>query len=107
MTRQRALRVVEVTALRLDCLACLARILFLPLRDDVKVSLHFEKVLENKRKALGRGLFEGQDLDVVVVELQVSAMAFQMRFAKVVIQKRVMFEPSKLDLLGREIQHPL
>ena len=56
-----ALRVVEVAALRLDRLPCLAGILFLPLRDDVEVGLHFEKVLEDERKALGRGLLERQE----------------------------------------------
>jgi hypothetical protein len=74
---------MEVAALRLDRLSGLARILFLPLRDDVKVSLHFEKVVEDERKTLSRGLLEGQDFDVVVVKLQMPAMAFQVRFAKV------------------------
>ena len=46
MAHKRALGVVEVAALRLDRLPCLARIFFLPLGDDVEVGLDFEKVLE-------------------------------------------------------------
>src|SRR5579872_7462666 len=98
---------MEVAALGLNRFARLARILSLPLRDDVKVGLYFEKVLEDQWKALGRGLFEGQDLDVVIVELQMSAMAFQVRFAKVVVEKRVVLEPGELKFLGREVQHSL
>ena len=41
---------MEVAALRLDRLPRLTGILFLPLRDDVKVSLDFEKVLEDQWK---------------------------------------------------------
>src|SRR6266481_2959721 len=98
---------MEVAALRLNRFARLARILFLPLRDDVEVSLHFKKVFEDERKALGRRFFEGQNLDVVVVEPQMAAMALQVRFAKVVVEKWVVLQPRELEFVGREIQRSL
>src|SRR5437899_3109419 len=107
MAHQGPLGVMEVAALRLNRFARLARILFLPLRDDVEVSLHFEKVFENERKALGRRFFEGQNLNVVVVEPQMPAMAFQVRFTKVVVEKRVVLEACELELERRKIQNSL
>src|SRR5436309_9635591 len=95
---------MEVATLRLNRFARLARIFFLPFRDDVEVGLHFEKAFEDERKALGRGFLESQNLDVVVVEPQMPAMALQVRFAKVVVKKSVVLEPRDLEFLGREIQ---
>ena len=98
---------MEVATLRLNRFASLARILFLPFRDDVEVGLHFEKILEDEREALSRGFLESQNLNVVVVEPQMPAMTFQVRFAKVVVEKRVVLEPCELEFVGREIQRSL
>ena len=107
MAHERALGVVEVAALRLDRFASLAGVFLLPLGDDVKVRLHFEKTLENERKALRRWLLERQHLNVVIVEAKMPAMAFEVRFAKVVVEKRIVFEPGEFELQWREIERPL
>src|SRR5579871_457360 len=107
VAHERALGVVEVTAFRLDCLASLTGIFLLPLRDDVEVCLHFEKALENEREGLGRWLFEGENLDVVIVEAEMAAMAFEVRFAEVVVEKRIVLEPCKPEFQRREIQRSL
>ncbi len=49
-----------------------------------------------------RGRFlEGEDLDVVIVQPQKPAMAFQVGLAEVVVQKGVVFQPRVLDLNWR------
>src|SRR5881396_721353 len=98
---------MEVATLRLNRFARLARILVLPFRNDVEIGLHFEKAFEDERKTLGRRLFERQNFDVVVVEPQMPAMTLQVRFAKVVVKKRVVLEARELELVGGEIQDSL
>src|SRR5260221_2166412 len=98
---------MEVATLRLNRFARLARIFFLPFGDDVEVGLHFEKTFEDERETPGRWFLEGQNLDVVVVEPQMPAMALQVRFTKVVVEKRVVLEPRELELERREIQNSL
>ena len=98
---------MKVAALGLDDPAHLAGIFFFPLRDDVIVRLHFEQSFEDERKALGRRLFERQDLDVVVVDAQMPAMAFEVRFGKVVVEKGVVLEFGEIELVGMEVQRSL
>src|SRR5579875_416408 len=107
MAHERPLRVVEVAALRLDRLAGLAGVLFLPLGDDVEVALNFEKAFENEWEALRGWLLEGENLHVVVVEAQMPPMTFEVGFAEVVVEKRIMLEPGELEFLRREIDCPL
>ena len=76
----------------------------LPFGDDVVVGLHFEQAFENERKALGGRLFQRQDLDVVVVHAQMAAMAFEVRFAEVVVEKRVVLEFGEFELVGVEVE---
>src|SRR5487761_476015 len=57
-------------------------------------------------KMRGR-LFERQNLDVVIVEAKMSAMAFKMRFAEVVVEKCVVFQAGKFKFLRCEIQRAL
>ena len=88
-------------------LAGLAGIFLLPLGDDMEVRLDFEKALEDEREALRRWLFEGQHPNVIIVEAKIPAMAFEMRFAKIVVEKGVVLEPGKLKFQRCEIQGSL
>ena len=58
-------------------------------------------------KLWAEGSLSVKNLDVVVVEPQMPAMAFEMRFAKVVVEKRVVFQACELELLRREVQRAL
>ena len=79
-------------ALGLDGPARLAGVFFLPLGHDVVVGLDFEQAFEDQRKALRGRFLEGQNLDVVVVKAQMSAMAFESGLGKVVVKEGVVFE---------------
>ena len=107
MAHERALGVVEVAALRLDRLAGFTGIFLLPFGDDVEVRLDFEKALENEREALRRWLFERENLDVVIVKAKMPAMAFEVRFAEIVVEKRIVLEPGEFELQRREIKRSL
>ena len=54
--------------------------------------LDFEKAFEDQRKGLWRRLLEREHLHVVVVNAQEVAMAFEVRFCEVVVQKCVVLE---------------
>ena len=71
------------------------------------VRFDFEQALEDERKALRGRLLERQNLDVVVVHAQVAAMAFEVRFREVVIKKRVVLEPGRVELLRIEVERAL
>src|SRR5579875_28279 len=77
MTHEGTLGVVEVAALRLDRLAGPTGVFLFPFGHDVEVRLDFEKAFENKREALRRWLLEREHLNVVIVEAQMPAMAFE------------------------------
>ena len=72
---------MEVAALRLNDPAGFARVFFFPFRDDVIVGLNFKQALEDERKALRRRFLEREYLDVVIVEAEMSPVAFEMRLA--------------------------
>ena len=78
---------MKMAALGLDGAAHLAGILLFPFGDDVIVRFDFEQSFEDQRKTLRRRFLEGQNLDVVVVDAQMSAMAFDRRFGQVVVEE--------------------
>jgi len=49
-------------------------------------------------------LFERQDLYVIVVDAQVAAMTFEVRFAQVVVEESVVLEPGKFQFRGIEVE---
>src|SRR5208283_3356959 len=104
VAHKRTLGVVEMPALGLDGFPCLARIFFFPLGYDVEVGPNFEKVLENERKALGRGFLQGQNLYVEVVEAKMPAVAFEVGFAEIIVEERVVLQVSALEFDRREVQ---
>jgi hypothetical protein len=101
---ERVLRVVKVPALGLNHPSDFARIFFRPFGHNVVVGLDFEQALEDQRKALGRRLFKGQYPHEIVVEAEVPSMAFERGFAEVVIEKGVVFEPGRFDLLRGKVK---
>ena len=104
LAEERALGVVEMPALGLDRAPRLARILLFPFVNDVIIRFDFEQTLEDQREALGGRLLERQNLDVVVVQAQIPAMAFEMRLAEVVVEKRVVFEFGVFEFVRREVE---
>src|SRR6266478_10176859 len=101
---ERVLRIVKVPALGLNHSSGFARILFLPFGHNVVVGLDFEQALEDQRKALRGWFFERQNPDVIVVSAEVPSVAFEMGFAEVVIEKGVVFEPGRFDLLRGKVE---
>ncbi len=91
---------MEVTAPRLDEAAGFVRIFLFPLRCDEEVGFDFEQSLEDQGETVRGRFLEGEDLDVVIVQPQKPAMAFQVGLAEVV-QKGVVFQPRVLDLNWR------
>ena len=98
---------MEVTALRLDDPPSLTGIFPLPFRDDVIVGFNFKKPLEDERKTLRGRLLECEDPDVVIVEPEMPSVAFEMRLAKIIIEKGVVLELSKIALCRREVEDTL
>ena len=104
---ERTLGVVKVAALGLDDPAHFAGIFLFPLRHDVIVRFHFEQAFEDERKALGGRLLERQNLDVVIVYAEMSAMAFERGLGKVVIEKGIVFEFGEFEFVGMEVERSL
>src|SRR6266404_6027216 len=104
LTDERMLRIVKVPALGLNHPPGLARIFFLPFGHNVVVSLDFEQAPENQRKALCGRFFERQHPHVIVVKAEVPSVAFEMGFAEIVIEKGVVFEPGRFDLLRGKVE---
>src|SRR5229473_8327248 len=102
-----SLGVVKMPSLGLDDPAHLAGIFLFPFRDDVIVGFHFEQSIENERKALGRRFLERQNLDVVIVHSQISAMAFEWRFGEVIVKEGVVFELGEIEFVGMEVERSL
>ena len=75
LTGERALGVVEMAALGLNDPAHLAGIFLFPLGHHVIVRFHFEQPFKDEWKALRGRFFERQDLDVVIVDAEVAAVA--------------------------------
>src|ERR1700682_1194210 len=98
------LGIVKVSALGLNHPSGFARIFFLPFRHNMVVSLDFEQALEDERKALRGRFFERQNPHVIVVEAEVPSVAFEMGFAEVVIEKGVVLEPGRFDLLRGKVE---
>src|SRR5438270_14034596 len=84
--------------------ACLRCVLPLPFGRYKEVTLDFEELLEEQRETLRRGLFQGEYLDVVVVQAQKSTMAFEMRFAEIEVEKGVVLEFREFELLRCEVE---
>ena len=102
LTRERALGVVKMAALRLDHAAHLAGIFLFPFRHDVIIRFHFEQPFEDERETLGGRFFERQNLDVVIVYREMSAMALDGRFGKVVIEEGVVLEFGEFEFVRVE-----
>jgi len=101
---ERVLRIVKVPALGLNHPSDFARIFFRPFGHNVVVGLDFEQALEDQRKALRRRFFERQNPHVIVVDAEVPSVAFEMGLAEVVIEKGVVFEPGRFDLLCSKVK---
>ena len=104
LTDERVLRIVKVPALGLYHPPGFARIFFLPFGHNVVVGLDFEQAFEDQRKALRRWFFERQNPHEMVVNAEVPSVAFEMGFAEVVIEKGVVFEPGRFDLLRGKVE---
>src|SRR5580692_1401330 len=95
---------MEMAALRLDGSPHCSRVFLFPLGHDMEVGLDFEQSLKDQWEALCGGLLQRQDFDVIIVEPKESAMAFQMGFAEVIVQKGVVFQAGERNLLWIEIE---
>src|SRR5437660_7880156 len=104
LTDERVFRIMKVPTLGLNHSSGFARIFFRPFGDNVVVSLDFEQALEDQRKALRRRFFERQNSHVIVVDAEVPSVAFEMGFAEVVIEKGVVSEPGRFDLLRGKVK---
>ena len=93
---ERPLGVVKVAALGLNDPAHLAGIFLFPLGHDVIVRFHFEQPFKDEWKALRGRFFERQDFDVVVVDAEMAAVAFERGFREVVVEKGVVLELGEL-----------
>ena len=85
----------------------LAGIFLFPFGDDVIVGFNFEQALEDEREALGGRFLERQNLDVVIVQPQMPAVAFEMRLAEVVVEESVVFELGEFELVRGEVERLL
>src|SRR5258707_14643517 len=101
---ERVLRIVKVPAFGLYYPPGFARIFFLPFGHNVVVGVDFEQVFEDQRKTLRGWFFERQNPHVMVVNAEVPSVAFEMGFAEVVIEKGVVFEPGRFDLLRGKVE---
>src|SRR6266478_1758090 len=101
---KRVLRIVKVPALGLNHPPGFARIFFLPFGHNVIVGLDFEQAFEDQRKGLRRWFFERQNPHEMVVNAEVPSVAFEMGFAEVVIEKGVVFEPGRFDLVRGKVE---
>jgi len=54
--------------------------------------VHVEEPFEQEGKGVGGRFLERENFDEVVVEAQVTAMAFEVRLAQVVVEKGVVFQ---------------
>ena len=101
---ERSLGVVKMAALGLDDPAHFAGIFLFPFRDDVIVRFDFEQAFEDEGKALRGRLLECQNLDVVIVHAQMSAVAFERRFGQVVIEEGVVLELGEIEFVGMKVE---
>src|SRR5207249_346873 len=85
----------------------LAGLLFFPFRNNVVVGPDAQKALEQERKGVGGRLYESKNLNVVIADAKIPAMAFEMRFRQVVVEKRVVFQFRLFKLEGIKIQRSL
>ena len=106
LTEEGPLGVVEMPPLGLNRAARLSGIFSLPFRDNVVVRLDFEQSFENQWESLSRGLFEGEDFDVVIVYAQMSAVTLDMRLRQVIVQEGVVPQLRELCLLRTKIERP-
>src|ERR1700730_8019212 len=104
---ERALGVVKMAALRLDDPAHLAGVFLFPLGHDVIVRFDFQQPFEDERKALSGGFLKRQDLDVVVVHAQISAVTFDGRFREVIVQEGVVFQLGEFEFVGMKVERSL
>src|SRR5580704_10419816 len=95
---------MEMAALALDGSSHCSRVFLFPLGHDMEVGLDFEQSLKDQWKALCGGFLERQHFHVIIVEPKESAMAFQMGFAEIIVQKGVVFQAGERNLLWIEIK---
>src|ERR1700674_5517678 len=95
---------MEMAALGLDGSPHCSRVFPFPLGHDMEVGLDFEQSLEDQWEALGGGFLERQHLHVIIVEAKEAAVAFEMGFAEVIVQKSVIFQSSQRNLLWIEMR---
>src|ERR1700688_309656 len=93
-----------MTTLCLDGSPHCSRVFLFPLGHDMEVGLDFEQSLKDQWKALCGGFLERQHFHIIIVEPKESAMAFEMGFAEVIVQKRVVFQAGERNLLWIEIE---
>src|SRR6202162_1707232 len=95
---------MEMAALGLDGSPHCSRVFLFPFGHHMEVGLDFEQSLKDQREALRGGFLERQHLHVIIVEAKESAMAFEMGFAEVIVQKSVIFQAGERNLLRIEIK---
>src|ERR1700687_2644126 len=95
---------MEMAAFGLNRSPHRSRVFLLPLGHDVVVGLDFEQALKNQREALRGWFLQSQNLYVIVVEAKEAAMAFEMGFAEVVVEKCVVFQTGKRKLVRGKIE---
>src|SRR5580704_16874779 len=95
---------MEMAALGLDGSPHCSRVFLFPLGNDMEVGLDFEQSLKDQWEALRGGFLERQHFHVIIVEAKESAMAFEMGFAEVIVQKSVVFQAGERNLLWIEIE---
>src|SRR5439155_4241906 len=78
-----------------------------PCRDNLLVVPDAEKGLEQEREGVRGRLLESKNLNVVIADAKIPAVAFEMRFRQVVVEKRVVFQFRVFKLAGIEIQRSL
>jgi len=63
----------------------------------VIVRAHVEKSFEQQGKRVGGRFLQRENLDEVIVDAQVTAMAFEVRLTKVVVKKGVVLQPGGVE----------
>src|SRR5258708_6273991 len=104
---ERPLRVVEVPAPGMDETPAPCRVLLAPLAAKKVVGFHFKKALKDQGKAMRGRFFERKNFDVIVVEPEMSAMTFDVRFREEIVEESVASKACSFEFQWRKVQHLL
>ena len=106
VAEDRHLGVMVVPPPALNALLDLAAVNRMPLRANDEAGFDFQELLEDQWKALAGGLFQGENLDEIVVQQQVTTVAFQGAVGKIIVEESVMLAPGKVHLVRSKVQEP-